>query len=143
MAYDESNIFAKILRGELPSFRVYEDDQTLGILDVMPQSDGHTLILPKAPAENIFDLDPAMAAAMIRTTQTVARALRDAFHPDGMLLKQFNGEAAGQTVFHIHMHIIPVYAGQAMRRHSHGMADTAVLERHAEQIRTALSPVPE
>ncbi len=138
MAYDPDNIFAKILSGEVPAFRVYEDQDTLAILDVMPQADGHTLVLPKAPAENIFDLDPAMAAAVMRTGQKLAAAVRGAFNADGVMLMQFNGAAAGQTVFHFHLHVVPRLAGQPMRLHGRAMADKALLEEHARLIRNHL-----
>src|SRR5882757_3011453 len=98
MAYDQNNIFAKILRGEIPACTVYEDAETLAFMDVMPQSDGHTLVIPKAPAENLFDLAPDALAALIKSTQRVARGVRAAFQPDGLTLMQFNGAAAGQTV---------------------------------------------
>jgi histidine triad (HIT) family protein len=139
MAYDDNNIFAKILRGEADAYRVYENDNALAFLDVMPQSDGHTLVLPKAPAENLFDLEPSIAGALFQSTQIVARAVRAAFKPDGIIVTQFNGPAAGQSVFHIHMHIIPRYAGTDLRRHGRGMADTAILEDHAERIRAVLA----
>ncbi len=139
MAYDDSNIFAKILRGEADAYRVYENDNALAFLDLMPQSDGHTLVLPKAPAENLFDLEPSIAGTLFQSTQIVAQAVRAAFKPDGIIVTQFNGSAAGQSVFHIHMHIIPRYAGTALRRHGRGMADTAILEDHAERIRAALA----
>jgi histidine triad (HIT) family protein len=139
MAYDPNNIFARIIRGEAPAYRVFEDEATLAFMDVMPQSDGHTLVLPKAPAENIFDLDARMAGAVILTTQKLARALRVAFNPDGVTLMQFNGADAGQTVFHFHIHIVPRYAGQALRSHGRGMADKALLEEHAARVRAALA----
>ena len=139
MAYDENNIFAQILRGEADAFHVYENDNCLAFLDVMPQSDGHTLVLPKAPAENLFDLEPSIAGALFQATQMVARAVRAAFKPDGIVVTQFNGSAAGQSVFHIHMHIIPRYANTDLRRHARRMADTAILEDHAERIRAALA----
>lgn len=138
MAYDPNNIFAKILRGEVPSQRVYEDDATIAILDVMPQSDGHTLVIPKAPAENLFELDAASLEAVIRTGQRMALAVRRAFHPDGVTLMQFNGAEAGQTVFHFHLHVVPRYAGQPLRAHGRGFADPAVLAVQAAQLRTAL-----
>jgi histidine triad (HIT) family protein len=138
LAYDPDNIFAKILRGQVPAFRVYEDEHTLAFMDVMPQSDGHTLVLPKAPAENIFDLDPDMAAAVIRTGQKIAIAVKRAFNPDGITLMQFNGPVAGQTVFHFHLHVVPRYADQPLRSHGRKMADSAVLEGHARRIREAL-----
>ena len=139
MAYDENNIFAKILRGEADAFHVYENDSCLAFLDVMPQSDGHTLVLPKAPAENLFDLDPSIAGVLFQSTQMVARAVRAAFKPDGIVVTQFNGSAAGQSVFHIHMHIIPRYADSNLRGHARRMADTAILEDHAERIRAVLA----
>ncbi len=135
MAYDPNNIFAKILRGEMPAFRIHEDERTLVIMDVMPQSDGHVLVLPKSPAENIFDLEPAMAAAVIQVGQQAARAVRQAFNSDGVTLMQFNGPIAGQTVFHFHLHVIPRYAGQPLRSHARGMAEAALLEAQAARIR--------
>ena len=106
MAYNDNNIFAKILRGEADAYRVYENDNALAFLDLMPQSDGHTLVLPKAPAENLFDLEPSIAGTLFQSTQIVARAVRAAFKPDGIIVTQFNGSAAGQSVFHIHMHLL-------------------------------------
>jgi len=141
MAYDETNIFAKILRGEASAFSVYESDDCLAFLDVMPQSNGHTLVLPKTAAENLFDLEESMAASLINTVQHVARGVRTAFDPDGIKLMQFNGAPAGQTVFHIHMHIVPVYSGQALATHARGMAAPEILEAHAEKIRNALDKI--
>jgi histidine triad (HIT) family protein len=138
MAYSDQNIFAKILRGETDAFTVFENDDCLAFLDVMPQSDGHTLVLPKSPAENIFDLDKRAAAALIQTVQHVARGVQEAFEPDGVRLMQLNGAAAGQTVFHLHIHIIPCYQGQSLRSHSEGMAAADTLEQHAEKLRHAL-----
>jgi histidine triad (HIT) family protein len=139
VAYDPDNIFAKILRGEIPAVRVHEDGHTLAIMDVMPQADGHTLVLPKAPAENIFDLDPEMAAAVMRSGQRIARAVKQAFRADGITLMQFNGPVAGQTVFHFHLHVLPRYADQPLRSHGRNMADPALLEEHARRIRAALA----
>ena len=138
MAYDPNNILAKILRGEVPSHKVWEDAATIAILDVMPQSDGHTLIIPKTPAENLFDLDTGMAEAVMRTGQRLALAVRRAFHPDGVTLMQFNGAEAGQTVFHFHLHVIPRYAGQPLRSHGRGFADPAVLAEQAMHLKAAL-----
>ena len=138
MAYDPNNIFARILRGEVPSHKVFEDDDTIAILDVMPQSDGHTLIIPKTPAENLFDLDTGMAEAVMRTGQRLALAVLRAFHPDGVTLMQFNGAEAGQTVFHFHLHVIPRYAGQPLRSHGRGFADPAVLAEQAMHLKAAL-----
>ena len=142
MGYDADNIFAKIIRGEAPAFSVFENDACLAFLDVMPQSDGHTLVLPKAPAENLFDLDEASASALLGTVQHVARGVRDAFEPDGIKLMQFNGPVAGQTVFHFHMHIVPCYAGRPPGRHGDTMAPTEVLERHAARLRAAIVALP-
>ena len=139
MAYDPNNIFAKILRGEIAAYRVHEDERTLAFMDVMPQSDGHTLVLPKAPAENLFDLDPEMAAAVIRGAQRIAAAVKRAFNADGITLMQFNGPAAGQTVFHFHLHIVPCYADRPLRTHGRSMAPPAVLEDHARRIRSHLT----
>ncbi len=141
MAYDPGNIFANILRGEIPAHKVYEDEHTLAFMDVMPQADGHTLIVPKAPAENLFELEAAMAGAVMRTTQWVASGVRRAFNADGITLMQFNGAVAGQTVFHFHMHVIPRYAEQPLRSHGRAMAEPRILEEHARLIRAALSSV--
>jgi len=138
MAYDDQNIFTRILRGEMPAFSVYETENCLAFLDVMPQADGHTLVLPKAPAETLFDLDKNSAANLINSVQHVARGVRDAFTPDGIKLMQFNGTAAGQTVFHVHIHIVPCYDDRPLRRHARGMAEPETLEEHAERIRSAL-----
>ena len=138
MAYDTDNIFAKILRGEIPAVKVYEDDDTLAFMDVMPQSPGHTLVIPKAAAENLYDLDPAAGAAVLATVQKVARAVLEAMQADGIMINQFNGPAAGQTVFHYHMHIVPRFDGVPLRKHSGDMEDAGVLEEHAAKIRAAL-----
>lgn len=139
MAYDHNNIFARILRGEIPAHKVFENDATLAFMDVMPQSDGHTLVVPKATAENLFDLSPADLGKLIQVTQKVATAVSAAFKPDGLTLMQFNGAEAGQTVFHIHFHIVPRYAAVGLRSHSRQMADPALLAAHAERIRVALA----
>ena len=138
MAYDTENIFAKILRGEIPAVKVYEDDDTLAFMDVMPQSPGHTLVIPKAAAENLYDLEPAAGAAVLSTVQKVARAVLEAMQADGIMINQFNGPAAGQTVFHYHMHIVPRFDGVPLRKHSGDMEDAGVLEEHAAKIRAAL-----
>lgn len=138
MAYDSGNIFARILRGELPAYRVHEDEHTVAILDVMPQSDGHTLVIPRTPAENLLDLDPALAAAVIITGQRIARAQLSAFGADGVTLMQFNGAVAGQTVFHCHLHVIPRYADQPLRSHGRGMAESSLLAEQAARLQAAL-----
>ena len=138
MAYDPDNIFARIVRGDIPCVRVFEDADTLAFMDIMPQSDGHTLVIPKHAGENLFDSPPASVAAAIRTTQRIARAVQRAFDAPGLIVKQFNGPVAGQTVFHLHFHIVPVYANTALRPHGRDKADPKVLESHAERIRAAL-----
>lgn len=137
--YDTNNIFAKILRGEIPAFKVYEDDHTFAFMDVMPQSDGHTLVIPKTQARNFFDIDAQSLARLIESTQRVAKGVQAAFKPDGMRIMQFNESAAGQTVFHIHFHIIPCYEGQEMKGHARQMADKTVLSQHAERVKKALT----
>ncbi len=139
MAYDNDNIFAKILRGEISAVKVYEDDTSLAFMDVMPQSPGHTLVIPKTPAENLYDLPAEAGIAVLTTVQKLAPAVRDAMSADGIMLNQFNGPAAGQTVFHFHMHIVPRFDGVPLRKHSGNMEDAAVLEEHAEKIRALIS----
>lgn len=140
MPYDSNNIFAKIVRGEIPCFKVYENEHALAFMDVMPQSDGHTLVIPKrAQAENFLDIKPADLQTLIVATQTVAKAVDTAFNPDGIRIIQFNRPAAGQTVFHIHFHIVPVYEGMEIKGHSREMAPKEVLAAHADKIKAALS----
>jgi len=138
VTYDAQNIFAKILSGAIPSAKVYEDDRTLSFMDAFPQSKGHTLVIPKVDACNLFDVPPADLQNLIVQTQAIARAVRDALEPDGVRIMQFNGEAAGQTVYHIHFHIIPMWDGQPLDRHGGGMADMAELNALAAQIRAKL-----
>jgi histidine triad (HIT) family protein len=138
MAYDPCNIFAKILRGEIPCVKVYEDDKTLAFMDVMPEADGHVLVVPKEPAENILDLSPDGMAAMMTTTQMIAKAVDEALQPDGILLKQYNRAAAGQSVFHIHFHIVPRWEDVPMAPHGKVMVQAASLEPIAAKIRSAL-----
>jgi histidine triad (HIT) family protein len=137
MAYDRNNVFARILRGEIPAHKVCEDELTLAFMDVMPQADGHALVIPKVEAENIFELRPDALAATILTTQRVARAVRKAFDAPGVMIAQLNGPAAGQSVFHIHFHVLPRHAGLELRFHARGMADPAVLAEHAARVRAA------
>ena len=137
MAYDSNNVFARILRGEIPAHKVYEDEHTFAFMDVMPQSDGHTLVIPKVAAENLFDLPPEALAATILTTQRVARAVKKAFNPPGVMLVQLNGAASGQSVFHIHFHIVPRYEGFDLRFHARDMADPKVLADLAARVRAA------
>jgi histidine triad (HIT) family protein len=139
MAYDINNVFAKILRGEIPCYKVFEDEHTLAFMDVMPQSAGHTLVIPKYQAANLFELPTPQLQSLIASTQYLAAAAQRAFNADGVTLMQFNGEAAGQTVFHIHFHIVPRYDGKPMLLHARGMADKDLLMQHAEQLRNALT----
>jgi len=138
MPYDPNNIFAKILRGEIPCVKVYEDSKTLAFMDVMPQAEGHVLVVPKEGAENILDLSAEGLAAMMATVQKIAKAMDKALRPDGILLKQFNRAAAGQSVFHVHFHIIPRHEGRPLAPHAGGMVDAATLEPLAAKIRSAL-----
>jgi histidine triad (HIT) family protein len=138
VAYDLQNVFARILRNELPCERIYEDSETLAFMDLMPQSDGHSLVISREPAETLFDLSPDGASACIRTTQRVAAAVKRAFDLPGVMIAQINGAAAGQTVPHVHFHIIPRRAGESMRMHAAVKADPAVLRANAERIRRCL-----
>jgi histidine triad (HIT) family protein len=138
MAYDRNNVFARILRGEIPAHKVFEDEHTLAFMDVMPQADGHALVIPKAEAENLFDLPGPALAATILTTQRVARAVQKAFAAPGILIAQLNGPAAGQSVFHLHFHVLPRHEGLDLRFHARDMADPALLAAHAARVRTAL-----
>jgi len=139
MSYDPNNIFAKILRNEASSIKLYEDEHTYVMLDIMPQQDGHTLVLTKEPAATLFDLSPEGAAACIKTVKKVAHAIQAALEPDGISIGQFNGEAAGQTVFHVHFHIVPRNNGQTLRGHAREMGDPEQLEKIAEKIRAELA----
>lgn len=140
-AYDPENIFAKILRGDMPSVRVYEDEHALAFMDVFPQAPGHVLVIPKGvTARNIFEIEPGPLSALVETVQRVAKAVRAALAPDGVMIAQFNGAAAGQTVYHLHFHIIPRSAETPLKGHGHGvMADVAELERLATRISAMIS----
>jgi len=139
--YDPDNIFAKILKGEMPSVKVYEDDVALAFMDVFPQSEGHTLVIPKAvTARNFLDMPTEKLGAYMEVVQTVARAVEKGIQPDGLVVTQFNGAPAGQTVFHLHFHIIPRWTGRALGGHAAGqMADIAHLEDIAQKIRPFLA----
>ncbi|CAX26936.1 MAG: HIT family protein [Methylorubrum extorquens] len=136
--YDPDNIFGKILRGEIPAHKVYEDEHSLAFMDVMPQGEGHTLVIPKAPSRGLLDAEPQTLAAVIGTVQRVGRAVKAAFKADGLTLFQYNEPAGGQTVFHLHFHLVPRHDGVPLKRHKGGMADHAVLAEHAARIRAAL-----
>lgn len=137
-SYDDNNVFARILRGELPAERLYEDDQTLAIMDIMPRGPGHCLVIPKAASRNILDVEAGSLAAVMATTQTMARAVVKAFDADGVTIQQFNEPAGGQVVFHLHVHVIPRFDGVAMKPHTGTMEDMGVIKANAEKIRAAL-----
>ena len=137
-AYDASNIFAKILRGELPCYKVYEDDKTLAFLDIMPRAPGHVLVLPKAPVRNILDIAPDDLAHVIKVAQKIAKVSVEAFGADGITIQQFNESAGGQVVFHLHVHVIPRKIGVAMKPPASEKAAPEVLADQAKQLAAAL-----
>jgi len=137
-AYDDQNIFAKILRGEMPCAKVFEDGGTLVIMDAFPQSKGHCLVIPRGPSVNLLHVKPKDIGRLFGTVQRVAQAVDKALKPDGIVVTQFNGAPAGQTVFHTHVHIIPRYDGQALGKHAEGMADMSELQNLAQKIRNEL-----
>ena len=137
-AYDRDNIFARILRGDAPAAKVLEDEHVLAFMDVFPQARGHTLVVPRAKARNLLDVDPGALREVIVRVQTVARAVREALQPDGLTVMQFNGAAGGQTVDHLHFHVVPRWEGEAMGRHGTGMADPLELAGLAERIAAKL-----
>jgi len=141
-AYDPNNIFGKILHGEIPSHRVYEDDDVVAFMDVMPQGAGHTLVLPRAPSRNLLDAEPTMLGPLMRAVQRVARAAMRAFAADGVTILQFNEAPAGQSVFHLHVHVIPRFDGIALKPHEGGMEKPEVLAANAEKLRRALAEPP-
>lgn len=138
-SYDDSNVFAKILRGEIPAHVVYEDAETLAFMDVMPAVDGHVLVIPKAKARNILDIRPHDLAAVIETVRKIAVAAKTAFLADGVTIQQFSEAAGGQEVFHLHFHILPRQAADQVRKLPRPFADQQVLAAHAEKIRAALT----
>ena len=141
MAYDPDNIFAQILRGDASAIKVDEDDHCLTFMDIMPQNDGHTLVVPKESAEDILAISPEALTHVVRQTQRVAKAIDLAFQPDGVMVAQLNRAAAGQTVFHLHFHVIPRWGREGMAFHGRPMADNDVLESNAEKIRNALKEI--
>lgn len=136
--YDPQNIFAKILKGEIPSHRVYESDDVVAFMDVMPQGRGHTLVIPKRGSRNLLDADPGVLGPLMTAVQKVAAAVKAAFKADGVTIMQFNEPASGQTVFHLHFHVIPRFDGVALKPHSGGMESPDVLAADAALIRAAL-----
>ena len=137
MAYDDQNIFARILRGELPAIKVYEDDQVLAFMDIMPQADGHTLVIPKSPAVTLLDLDPQAAAYTIQIVQKIAQAMEKALQVKGIVLMQLSGAAAGQTVPHVHFHLIPSSVHE-LGKHAVQMGDQERIKALSEKIKAAL-----
>lgn len=138
--YDAGNIFAKILRGEMPAAKVFEDDHVLAFMDVFPQARGHTLVIPKhSTARNFLEEAPEIIGPLMLGVQRVARAVRAALNPDGVVITQFNGATAGQSVYHLHFHIIPRWEGVALGRHGQGVADAEELKALAAQIAAQIS----
>lgn len=138
MTYDDQNVFAKILRGEIPSEKLYEDEATFVLMDIMPRGAGHCLVIPKAPSRNILDIEIGSLSSVMATVQRMAIAVKSAFDADGITIQQFNESAGGQVVFHTHFHIIPRFEGVPLRPHTSDMEDMAVLKKNADKIRAAL-----
>jgi histidine triad (HIT) family protein len=136
--YDETNIFAKILRGELPCHKVYEDDMAFAFLDIMPRADGHVLVLPKAPSRNLLDADPQNLGKLLVRVQKIARAVKSAMAADGVTILQYNERAGGQIIFHLHFHIIPRWTGVELRPHTGAHEKTEVLDGYAKKIAEAI-----
>lgn len=137
-AYDPDNIFGKVLRGEIPAHKIFEDEKVFAMMDIFPQSKGHLLVIPKAPSRNLLDADPATLSAAIPYVQRLARAVQKALNPDGIRVVQYNEAPAGQSVFHLHFHIIPVYEDTPIGRHGQGRADDGELAEQARAIAAAL-----
>jgi histidine triad (HIT) family protein len=137
-AYDPNNVFAKILRGELPAYKVYEDAKAFAFLDIMPRAPGHTLVIPKAPVRTILDIAPDDLSHLIKTTQKIARAAVKAFAADGLTIQQFNEPAGGQVVFHVHIHTIPRKIGVSLKPPASFKEEAAALAEHAKTIAAAI-----
>src|SRR5258708_261394 len=146
-SYDPTNVFAKILRGEVPSFKVYEDDRAFAFLDIMPRTPGHALVIPKAPVRNILDADPDVLAHVMKVVQKIAKAGMKVFDADGVTVQQFSEAAGGQVVFHLHVHVMPRKKGVALKAPASVKQDTAVLSDQALRLSAALkgpqSPPPQ
>jgi len=138
MSYDDDNVFAKILRDEIPSMRVYEDSETLAMMDIMPRADGHVLVIPKTPARNMLDASSEQMAACLKTVQRISHAMIRAFEADGVTVQQFNEAAGGQEIFHLHYHVLPRFEGVRLRPPGN-MEDAEVLKANAEKLLAALS----
>jgi histidine triad (HIT) family protein len=139
--YEPDNVFAKILRGELPAYKVYEDDNAFAFLDIMPRAPGHTLVIPKAPARNILDVAPGDLAYVMQVAQKIARAAKAAFAADGITVQQFNERAGGQVVFHLHVHVIPRHEGVGLKPPATFKERPEALAEHAEKLKAALKDV--
>ena len=138
-AYDDANIFARIVRGEIPSAKVYEDDKIVAFMDAFPQVRGHTLVVHKhSKARNLLEIEPAALCELMAGVQKIARAVRKAMKPDGIVVTQFNGAPAGQTIFHLHVHILPRWEGEPMGAHGHGQSEPGELQRLAQEIGAAV-----
>ena len=137
-AYDDSNIFAKILRGEIPCHKVYEDEVAFAFMDIMPRIEGHCLVIPKFPARNLLDAEPEGLGQLIKRVQMIARAAKTAFSAEGITLQQFNEPAGGQVIFHLHFHILPRWPGIELKPPASAMEKPEVLEAHAAKIIAAL-----
>ena len=138
MAYRDTNVFAQILRGNAPAFKVYENDSALAFMDIMPQMDGHTLVIPKSAAENLHDVEPEILGETIKVVQLVSGAVQRAFEAPGIMIAQLNGAAAGQPVFHLHFHIMPRFEGLDFKLHAREVEDGEKLAEFAQRIRTQL-----
>lgn len=139
--YDPENVFAKILRGEIPAHKIYEDEETFAFMDIMPRGTGHCLVIPKRPARNILDVDPDSLAAVARTAQKLAKAGMAAFGADGVSVQQFSEPAGGQVVFHLHIHVIPRFDGVALKPPAGPMEKPEILAGNAEKLRKALAEI--
>jgi histidine triad (HIT) family protein len=137
--YDTNNIFAKILRGEIPCHKVYEDEHALAFMDIMPRCDGHVLVIPKSPARNILDISPEALSKLMVSTQTVAKGVMKAMKAEGITLQQFSEPAGGQVVFHLHFHILPRFADVKLKPHTGEMENPEVLKANAEIIRAVFT----
>jgi histidine triad (HIT) family protein len=138
-SYDPDNVFAKILRGDLPAYKVYEDDKAFAFLDIMPRAPGHTLVIPKAPARNILDIEPDAFAHVMKVVQKVAKAAMTVFSAEGVTIHQFNEPAGGQVVFHLHVHVIPREGGIMLKPPASAKEDPAVLAEQARKLSAALA----
>ncbi|ABM45427.1 hypothetical protein X471_00438 [Bartonella bacilliformis str. Heidi Mejia] len=135
--YDNNNIFAKLIRNEIPSVRVYEDDDAIAFMDIMPQAPGHTLVIPRKGSRNLLDADTEALSSVIKVVQKVANAVKKAFQADGVTIMQYNEAASQQTVYHLHFHVIPRMEGVELKSHNNVITPTEILEEQAQKIRTA------